>query len=99
MVTVYYARVLDTERIETIVTAHKGTREWISKLPEGEPNHSRGDNVERLRSCSFNILHSDVAQCIFYAPLSLLALRLFGYFHPFLGSEVRRMNSKVVSSR
>jgi hypothetical protein len=37
MVTVYHARVLDTERIERIVTRHKGTLEWISKLPEGEP--------------------------------------------------------------
>jgi len=37
MVTVCHARVLDTERIERIVTPHKGTREWISRLPEGEP--------------------------------------------------------------
>lgn len=37
MVTVYNARVLDTARIERIITPHKGTAEWISKLPEGEP--------------------------------------------------------------
>jgi hypothetical protein len=37
MVTVYSARVLDTERIERIITRHKGTLEWIGKLPEGEP--------------------------------------------------------------
>jgi hypothetical protein len=37
MVTVYHARVLDTECIERVITPHKGTRKWISMLPHGEP--------------------------------------------------------------
>ena len=48
MVTIYYARVLDTGRIERIVTAHKGTREWISKLPEGEPAEVGVGAVHRI---------------------------------------------------
>jgi hypothetical protein len=45
MVTVYNGRVLDTARIERIITPHKGTREWIGKLPEGEPLFDTAEEV------------------------------------------------------
>jgi hypothetical protein len=36
MVTVYQARVTDSNRAETTVTQHKGTKEWVAMLTGGE---------------------------------------------------------------
>ena len=45
MVMVYRARVKDANRAEMTITQHKGTAEWIAKLP-GEIIYDTGEEVD-----------------------------------------------------
>lgn len=47
MITVYTARVTNSERAETTTTRHKGTAEWIAMLPGGEIIPGTAEEVDK----------------------------------------------------